>query len=169
MRQMSLRTFLHTHLEVDGVTLNILLHRVNAREHVTVVVIEVADSILIILQSLVKQLLVVDIARVHAEHTLQVVRVVNSITDPVNLTDIIFLAFRYLEPDIDMLRIIVPYTVGKDGGVAVTKLIVFFNEFLLVFLPALRSELLCFEESGEFTSLMRLSESAFLEEPALDL
>ena len=44
---MSLLTFIDTHLEVDGVIVNVNLCRLNIKEHITTVIIEVTHSILI--------------------------------------------------------------------------------------------------------------------------
>ena len=67
MAQMGLRTFQHTHLQVDGVADNILLSRVDGREDITVVVVEVGHGIVVFSESLVEQLLIVDITLSHSQ------------------------------------------------------------------------------------------------------
>ena len=85
-----------------------------------------------------------------------------------DLPDMIFLSFRYLNPHVHVLRVVVPNAVAKDCGIAITQLVVFLDEFFLVFFPTLRRKLLRLEERRQLASLVCLGERAFPEQSALD-
>ena len=67
MAQMSLWSFQHTHLQVDRVADDILLSGVDGREDVTIVVVEVRHGVVVLTESLVEQLLIVDVTFPHSQ------------------------------------------------------------------------------------------------------
>ena len=168
MTQVGLRTLGDAHLEVDRVAFDVLLHRLDVGEHITVVVVKVAGGIVVFLEPLVEELLVIHVARLHAQHRTEIVRRINRIAHPVDAADVILLTLTDLQPDADVLRVDVPHAVAEDGGIAVTELIVFLDELFLISLPALRRELFRLKEGGKFAGLMSLGKGTFLEETALD-
>jgi len=68
-----------------------------------------------------------------------------------------------------VLLIEVAHAIFQNLSITETILIIFVDEFLLIFLPALRGKLLRLEESSELTSLMRLGKSTLREESTLNL
>ena len=85
--QVSLRSLCHAHLKVDGIAVDIHFGRIDVREHVTIVVIEVAHSIFIFLQSLAQEFLVIYIALLHAEHGIQIVSSIYSVAHLVDIAE----------------------------------------------------------------------------------
>ena len=148
MVEVGLRAFRYPHLKVYGVTDNVHLSRLNAREHISVVIIKVANSILIIHESLVHEFLVVDITLYHAEEAGQLVGIVNSIADPCDVSQVVLLTLVHLNIYINMLRVVVPDAVLNDISVTVAKLVIFIKQFLLVLLPSGWRELLGLQECG---------------------
>ena len=63
----SLRSFHNTHLQVNGVVLNVDFHRIQMIEHVTIVIIQVSDGILIRGKTFIQQLLIVNITLLHPQ------------------------------------------------------------------------------------------------------
>ena len=167
--QVSLRSLCHAHLKVDGIAVDVHFGRIDVREHVTIVVIEVAHSIFIFLQSLAQEFLVIYIALLHAEHGIQIVGSIYGVAHPVDIADKVALTLIYLDIYVDVLLVEVAYAVFQDLRITITILVVFVDEFLLVFLPSLRSKLLRFEESSKLASLVGLGKGSLREESTLDL
>ena len=67
MIDVSLRSFLNTHFQVDAVAHNVHLSRLEIIKDVTVVPIVVTYGILVFGKSLVHVLLIVDVALLHAQ------------------------------------------------------------------------------------------------------
>ena len=95
-----LRTLLNAHLQIHGVAHDVRLARVELVEYVTIVIIEVTDGILVILGALVNQLLVIDIALLHAEVVVQHIRGIERVTNPLDVTDVIALTLVHGDVDI---------------------------------------------------------------------
>ena len=169
MAQISLRSFCHAHLQVDGISVDIDFGRIDVREHVTIVIIEVGNRIIVLIESLFQQLLVIYITLLHTQNAIQVEGIVYGITRPCDISQIISLAFSHLDVYIYMLVIKVAHAVFQNLCIAITVLVVFLDQFLLIFLPTLRCKLLGFEESGKLTSLMSLGKGTLGEESTLDL
>ena len=93
MRDVCLGTFLNTHFQVDGVTNYIDLRRIKLVEEVSVVPVQVTYGIIIVLQAFVHELLVIYVALLHAKHGLQDVCLIYGITNPCDITEIVFLSF----------------------------------------------------------------------------
>ena len=169
MVKTGLRTLHDTHLEVDTVVDDVHLDRLDAGEHVTIVVIVVAGGIIIFLQALLQQSLVVGVALLHAQHGIQIIGSNHRITYPSDVPDKILVTLIDTQEDIDMLIVVVPDGVFKDGRIAEAQLIVFLNQLLLGLLIALVGEFLRLEEVAELSGLVDLTEGTLAEERTFDL
>ena len=163
MTDMSLCTLLDTHLQVDAVANDVDLGGLQLIEQVTVVPIVVADGILIFRQALLHQLLVVDIAFLHAQGSVQVVGGYHGVTHPGDVTDIVFLTLIDLHIDVDVLLVHRPYRVFQNGGVTVAQFVIFVNERRLGLFIAFRGKLLGLEHVLQLAGLIDLAESTLLE------
>ena len=148
----SLRSFGDAHLQIDAIANDVHFHGVELIEQITVVPIGITHGVLVLGESLVQVFLVVDVALLHVEDVAQAHYVtytigrINRVAHPCDVTDVVLPAFVDFHIDVDMLRIGIPHAVLKDDGIAITVFVVFLDELLLVFLPALGSELLGLEE-----------------------
>ena len=167
--QVSLRSLCHAHLQVDGIAVDVDFGRIDAGEHVTVVVVEVRHRIIVFVQSLVQHLLVINITLLHTQQVVEPVGLIYGVTHPRDVAHEVLLAFVHLDIYVHMLLVEVADAILQNLGVAITILIVFFYEFLLIFLPALRSKLLRLEEGGKLASLVGLGKGTLREESTLDL
>ena len=165
---MSLRALLNAHFQVDAVADDVHFGRLQVVEQVTVVPVEVAHGVVVLRESLVHVLLVVDVAFLHAQHIGQMVGVVDGVSHPSDVPQIVFLPLVHLYIYIDVLVVEVPDAVFQNGGIAVSVLVVFVNQVLFVFLPALRCELLLLQEGGEFVYFVYVLEGTFGEKLTLD-
>ena len=169
MTQISLWTFSNSHFQVDRVAIDIHLCRIDVREHITIVVIKVANSIFILIESLVQQLLIIHIALLHTEQCRQIVGRVYGVAHPCHVAEEILLTLIHLQIDVHMLSIVIADTVFQNLGITIAMLIILVDKFLLVFLPAFGSKLLGFEEAAQLASLMSLGKGTFREESTLYL
>ena len=158
---MGLRTLGDAHLQVDGVTHDIHLRWIDAGEHITIVVIVVAHSIVIFAKTLVHEFLVVYIATLHAKHGIQIIGIDHGITYPRDVTQVVFFALVNLHIDIHMFVVNIPHGVLNDGSVTESQFVVFLQKRLLGLFIAFGSELLGLEHVTELSSLMNLSECSF--------
>ena len=142
---MSLRTLLDTHLKVDGVAYNIDLGRLQVVEQVTIVPVVVAHGIFVFRQTLIHQLLVIDVALPHAQYGIQIIGCYNRITYPSDITNKILLSLFYLHKDVHMLLIVVPYGVFENNSITETKFVILVDKSLLGLVIALLSEFLGLE------------------------
>ena len=145
---MSLRTFRDTHLQIDAVANDVHLDGVELIEQITVVPIGITHGVFILCESLVEVLLVVDVAFLHTENVGQSLYVahpigwIHRVAHPRDVADEVFLTLVHLHIDVDVLRVDVPHAVLDDDGIAEAVFVVFLDEFLLIFLPAIGRELL---------------------------
>ena len=146
MADVSLRSLGNTHLEVDGVADDIDFRRVEVIEQVSVVPVGITHGILVLGESLLEQLLVIDVTLLHAQQGVQVVRRIDRVAHPCDVTDVVTLAFVNLQIDADMTVIDIPYGVLDDDGIAEAQLVVFLYQVLLVLLVALIGKLLRLQE-----------------------
>jgi hypothetical protein len=146
MTEACLWSFLHAHLQINGVAYNIHVGRLDAGEYVSVVPVEVTHGIVILAKSFVHEFLVIDISFLQGEQFVQTIGSINSVAHPFNVTDVVFLSFLHLDIDIHMLIIIVPNTVSEDGSITVAIFVVFGDQVLLVLFPPLGGVLLLFQE-----------------------
>ena len=125
---MGLCTLLDTHFQIDTVTHDVHLGRLQLIEQITVVPIVVTDGIFILLQSFVHQLLVVDVTFLHTQCSVQVVSGNYGVAHPCDVTDVVLLTLVNLHIDIDMLVVNGPYGVFQNGGITITQLVIFLDE-----------------------------------------
>ena len=147
MIQVSLRALPDTHLEVDGVADDVDLRGLQVVEKVTVVPIEVANGIFILSQSLLHLTLVIDVALLHAEQLIELVSGENSVTDPCDVTQVVFLSLLDAHQHVDVLLVSVPDRVLKDGHVAITQFVILIDKGFLGLLVALVGKLLGLHEA----------------------
>ena len=72
MAQISLRSLCYAHLQIDRVAINIDFSRFDTREHITIIIVEVRNSVIIFIQALTQYLLVIYIALLHAEQCFEI-------------------------------------------------------------------------------------------------
>ena len=170
MAQVGLLVLHDAYLQVDRVAHDVHFGGVDLREYITVVVVDVTHGVLVARreQSLVDVLLVVDVALLHVQDGIQLVGVIDGVAHPCDVAHVVFLSLVHLHVDVHVLVVIVPHAVFHYHGVAVTILIIFLQQVLLVFLPAVGGILLRFQEVGKLTGLMGLREGALGEELTLD-
>ena len=159
-----------THLQVNGVAHDVDFGRVQLIEQITIVPVEVAHGIVVFGESLVHQLLVVDVAFPHAEDIAQTRSVAHSIgriygvAHPRDVTDVVFLSLVHLNIYINVLGVVGPHRIFHDNGIAITQLVVFVDEVILVGLVALGRVLLRLEDIAELSGLVGLRQGSLGEE-----
>ena len=72
MAQISLRSLCYAHLQIDRIAINIDFSRFDTREHITIIIVEVRNSVIIFIQALTQYLLVIYIALLHAEQCFEI-------------------------------------------------------------------------------------------------
>ena len=157
MTDMSLCSFLDTHLEVDGVAYDVDLDGIEVIEKVTIVPIVVTNGIVVFLEALVELLLVIDVTFLHAQGGIQIVCGDYGITHPCNITQIVALAFFNLDKDIDVLLVDSPYGVFQDSSIAVSHLVILVDKHFLGLVIALWCKFLGLKEVLELASLIDFS------------
>ena len=85
MTYVCLRALGDTHFQIKRVVHHIHFHGVQAREDVTIIIIEVAHSIVIGGQALLQQFLVIYIALLHAQIGIKQVRGIDGIANPFDI------------------------------------------------------------------------------------
>ena len=162
---MGLRTLLDTHFHVDGVAHHVDIGGVNAREDITIIIIIVVYGIIVLEQTFVHELLVIDIAALHAQHGIEVVGVDHRITCPRNVSEVIFLTFIDTEQYANMLLVNIPHRILQDGSIAESQLVIPLYQVALGFGITLWSEfLLGLEQVLQLTSLMERLQGTLGEE-----
>ena len=150
--------------EVDGVGADNDLRGVDLRHEVALVLVErlhrhvlgvllAADA-----EALVHGFLVVGVARMHAEHVLQLLGVVDRVAHPRDVADVVFVALREVDVDAEAFLVDRVDRVAQDGGVAEALRVVEVDQQLLVLLEV---ALLEFGVAQEVEALLvRLLEGA---------
>ncbi|EJW90521.1 hypothetical protein EVA_21373 [gut metagenome] len=155
-----LLTFANAHFEVDGVAVYIDFDGVEVVEYVTIVVVEVTDSVFVLVESFVELSLVVNVALLHLQQMLQEVGVIHSISHPRNVAEIIFGAFVEVDVHVDVLVVYGFHAVVFDYGITVAPGIQFVNEESLIFFVFFGKELFGAEDVDE-TLLVRFFHRLF--------
>lgn len=133
-----LRSFLHTELQINRITLNIFFDRNEAIEQIAIVHIPVRHRVIIGLQTLFKKLLVIHVALLHIKHAVKKLGVVESVSDPCYIIDIVSFALFKVDIYINTLFIVGHNAVAKNLRIAVAFLIVFLDDARqVVFIVAL--------------------------------
>ena len=153
---MRLHTLPDTHFEVNAVANDVYFHWFKVVEDISVVPISVANGILVLLKSFVKECLVIHIPFLYAEHSGKHVGLIDGVSRPRDVANVVFLALAHLEIDIHMLLVMVGNAVLEDNGVAVTQLVILRYKALLVLLVTLRRELLFLEYVLELVDFVQV-------------
>ena len=132
MVKCSLASFLNAHFQVDRVSHHIHLNRVQAVEHVTIVVIKVTNGIVIAGKTLVHERLVVNIATLHLQDTIQEVRVIDRVTHPRHIAQVIFFTLINVEVNIHMLIVDGFNAVGSNQSIAITPRVELFGQQVFI-------------------------------------
>ncbi len=122
------------HLEGNAVALDVFLYGHESEEEVAIVEIDVAHGVVIFAGAFVKQLLVVDIARVYAEHIVQHLGRIHGVAHPVDVADIVFFALFHLKIHIDFAVVIFHHAVFHDACVAIAEFVILVDDPCLVVL-----------------------------------
>ena len=139
---MCLRSLGDTHLQIDGVAHDVHLGRIQVIEQVARVPVSVTHGIVVLLQTLLQELLVIDVALLHAQELVQVVCGIDGVTHPGNVANVVALALIHLYIDVDMLLVNVPNGVFQDDGIAEAQFVILLNKVLLIVGEAFVSKLL---------------------------
>lgn len=115
-----LTSFADTHFKVDRVAVDIDFNGVEVVEHVTIVVIQVTDGVFVLIKAFVHLCLVIDVAFLHLQHAFQKVGIVDGISYPRDVADIILCSLINVEVYIYVFVVDGLYAVGNDAGVAIT-------------------------------------------------
>ena len=118
-------------------------------EYISLVIIEIGHSVFICIQSVLNVFLVIDISTFHLEQFVKHICSINGISYPVNIANIITVAFFYSKIDINGIVTIVDNAVLYNGCVTKSKFIVFFNYSFFVFCIAFLNEFLSLEQTLE--------------------
>ena len=151
-----LRTFEHTHLKVDRILRDIDFDRLNAGKHISIIIIEVTDSVVVQVDALFEELLVVDVARLHAQHLREALRLVHGVAHPIDVADMVLVTLLHLDVYIDGLVIVCHHRVGHDVCIAVSVLVILVYEQLLVLVVQVVDKLLRTEEMAPVALLVGL-------------
>ena len=169
MTEVCLRSFGHSHLQVDGVAHHIHLHGVDVREHVAVVPVVVAHGILVALQSFLYQGLVIHVALFHLQRAVQEVGVHHSVSCPAYVSHVVALSLFHLDIQVHVLLVVVPHTVCQYLHVAEAQFVVFVDKVLSGSLVAFGSKLLGLHKRAYLSCLVHLGEHSFSEQSSLYL
>ena len=132
MRDVSLWSFLYAHFQVYGVSHHIDFNRLQVIEQIAIVPVSVANSILILSQTLIEQLLVIHVTFSHAEQGGKVVGTVHRITHPCDVTHIVFLSLVELEIYVNVLLVIGSNAVFQYDSITITQFIILVEQVLLI-------------------------------------
>ena len=156
-----LTSFVDAHFQVDGVAHDVHLHGFEVVEEVTVVVVQVADGVVVGIESFVQQLLVVNVALLHLQQEVQVFGCIEGIAHPRHVAQVVLLSFVDLHEYVDGAFVVGANAVLHDHGVAVAQLVVLVDDQLLVGLVVFFNELLGAEQVDEFAFFIGLLHHPF--------
>ncbi len=144
-----LLAFVHAHLQIDAVAAHLALHGDELVEEVSVVHIQVGDSVVVFLSALVEQFLVVDVTLAESQHIVEHSSGIDGIADPADIVDVVSLALVDGDVNIDSLFVVVDHAVGHDDSIAISLLVVLVNDAVEVLLVVAAHKLLLAEEFHE--------------------
>ena len=151
-----LLTFHDTHLKVDGVIVYVHLHRVEGVEQIAVIIIKVANSIIVAHQSLIKQLLVIHIALLHAQQVFQLSRRIDGVSHPRYIAQVVFLTFIHVNIHVHRSLVERRHAIFHNHGITIAQLVVLVDDELLISLEVLIRELLGTEDIHQLILLVGL-------------
>ena len=157
----SLFAFEHAHFQCDGVAFNLTFNRNELVEQITVVHVKVGNCVVVLLSAFVEQFLVVYIAFFNAEHIVEYASGIHGVAHPVDVADVVFLAFVDSEIDVDGLFVVVHHAVLHDDGIAVAFFVIFVDDELLVGFKIVGHEFLLAEEANKVALFVGFFHSVF--------
>ena len=130
----SLRTLKYADLEIDGVTVNRYFGRIRLKEQVAVVHVQrtYIAAILTKAEPIFQQLLIVDLSFGDIEHIFEYRSLIDRITLPVDIPEIILSAFIDIHTQHQMAVFLTPDTIAHDTRIAVALRIIVLDDCLLV-------------------------------------
>ena len=115
---MSLRALHDAYLYINRVINDVDVGGLNAREDITVIIVVVMHGIVVLNQSLVHELLVVDVTFLHIQDLVENIRIIDGVAYPCDVANIVFLAFVDFDVNVDMLIVDRPDRVVFDSAIA---------------------------------------------------
>ena len=152
----SLLAFIHAHLQIDAVALDLALDGDELVEEVSVVEIEVGNGVVVLLRALVEQLLVIDVAFLDAQHIVEQCRREDGIAHPRDVGDVVTLALVNSEINVNALLVKGYNAVFHDNGIAIAFLVILVDNQLLVGLIVTLDKLLLRENLPQVSLLVGL-------------
>ena len=146
----------HAHFQVNAVPLDFALDGYELIEQVTVVQVQVGNSVIVFLCALGEQLLVIHITLLDTQDLVENDRRIDGVSHPGDVRDVITLALINLEVNVNALPIIGDHAVAHDDSVAVTFLVILVDDELLVGLIIALDELLLRENLQDVLLLIGL-------------
>ena len=98
-------TFVHAHLKVDGVVGHIHLDGFNVEEEVTAIGVQFAHGIVVIGQTVIERLEVIDVTRLYTSSGIQHLVRIDGVSYPFNRTNVVLVAFADGHVDVHTIRI----------------------------------------------------------------
>ena len=102
MTDVCLRPFIDANLQVNRVADNVSFDRFQLGEDVTVVVVKVAYCSFIGKQTVVEELLVIDIAFLQAQLLVQTICRIERVANPLDIANVILLTFLNIDVDVNI-------------------------------------------------------------------
>ena len=119
-----LRSLEDREFEVDRVVNDIVFYGVETEKEITVIHIDIGDSIFIGRCPFGEQFLVVNISGFHTQHPIQLVGRIHRIADPVDIPYKILVALFHIDVYVDRLVVVRHNTVRKNNSITITQFIV---------------------------------------------
>ena len=141
-----LRAFHHAHFKRNGITHNFTFYRNKLVEKISFVHVQVGHCILILAETLAHILLVVHIARLHAEEIVEQFGRIDSVAYPLYILDKVLLPLIDIEVYIHRVLAELRHTVLYNACVAVAFLVIFFKNAVKVVLIVAFHEFFLAEE-----------------------
>ena len=163
-----LRSFLDAHLEVDGVANDVDFRGFEVVEQVTIVPIVVTYGVLVLRKAFLHLFLIVDVAFLHAQRTVEIVAGDDGVTHPRDITQVVALAFVNLDEDVDVVLVDGPHGVFQNSCVTIAQFVIFIDECLLGLLITFGGVLLGLEDVAELAGLVDFTKGTLLEQVTLD-
>ncbi len=155
-----LRAFDHAHLKRDGVARYFTLDGHEVVEEVTLVHVEVGHGVVVLGESLVHELLVVDVAGLHVEVGVQHLVGVDGVADPLDVLDVVLVAFVEVDVHVDLVVVVGHHAVRDYARVAEAFLVVLLEDAVEVVLIVALDEFLLREELENVVLLVGLLHGA---------
>ena len=168
MTQMSLRSLSYTHLQIHTIPHDISLSRIQTIKDITIIVIQIAHSIIIRSQTLLHTLLVVNIPPIHVKHLLQILTPIHRVAHPFDIANIIPTSLLHMNSNIHMLLIHRNHTIRNDQRIAITQLTIVSQQVVLRLLIVRLDKLMLLKPVTHSPPLMNRSQHTLTDERPLE-